>query len=162
MAKNRFEEFLFGMDVYRSKFTKAEMMKFLNRVRTHVDNDADFERHAEASALLIALNACQLRATTDSAANAMRRGYYLGLCVVAYDGRIIYEAVQAEIQAEGIKTRAKGIFTRNNNLVADYRRLEAKQGCLPTRRLLKSEYKLTLTRINQILKGKGITINRKR
>ena len=162
MAKNRFEEFLFGMDVRRSKFTKAEIMTFFNQVRTHVENDADFERHDEASALMYALNTCQLRATTDSEANAIRRGYFLGLCVVAYDGRIIYEAVQSEIQAEGIKTRENNMLIRNKDLVADYHKFEVELGCLQARRKLREDYKLTLTRINQVLKEHGIAINRKR
>lgn len=162
MAKNRFEKFLFGMDVYRGEFTQAKMMTFLRRVRTYVESSASLERHHDAMQILIAQTECQLGATTDSAADAMRKGIYFGLCLAAYDRREFYRSVQSGNQAQGIKTRAKEISTRNNNLVADYRRLEANEACLPARRLLRSKYELTLTRINQILEEKGITINRKR
>ncbi len=141
--------------------TIAELESLLSRLEDYVKGSDTLNRGGDALRLMMALKECQGFADSDDEAEAIRRGYRLGLSLAAYDRRTFYLAVKSSHLERAIATRAEKIARRNEDLIAEYRTLEVELGCLPARQQLADKYKLTLTRITQILNQYGITINRK-
>ncbi len=141
--------------------TQEDLGSFFSELMNYLAKLPGVDGRGSADLPRLMLKKCEALVTSDNDAELVRRGFMLCRALDARLRKKIYDFEQLSHRAKGRDTKAAILDKRNAEMVAAYSAFVSEGTCLSARHLLKDQYHLTLTQVNNILKNAGIAINQK-
>jgi hypothetical protein len=145
-----------------SDLKKQYLDRFLAELREDIAMPNEPERVGAIEMLERAVTDCEAAVTSGADAELVRIGYRIGRALAFYDRYGHFLAVLRANRTSGKQTRLSKLEKRNEQMVADYLKLQPSVGDLEARRRIRTKYPhsrngpLTLQQVNNVLDRYGV------